>query len=62
MDDIGLTDHPRACRPRIISGIINATMTLNAITLEIIRGGLLAAQAECEALLERTAMSPVIRV
>lgn len=36
-------------------------MTLNAITLEIIRGGLLAAQAECEALLERTAMSPVIR-
>jgi N-methylhydantoinase B len=61
MDDIGLTDHPRACRPRIISGIINATMTLNAITLEIIRGGLLAAQAECEALLERTALSPVIR-
>ncbi|MBT5265482.1 MAG: hydantoinase B/oxoprolinase family protein [Rhodospirillaceae bacterium] len=34
---------------------------LDAIKLEIIRGALLASQAECEALLERTAMSPVIR-
>ena len=34
---------------------------LDAIRLEVIKGALRAAQAECEALLERTAMSPVIR-
>ncbi len=33
----------------------------NAVTVEIIKGALRSAQAECEALLERTAMSPVIR-
>lgn len=33
----------------------------DAITLEIVKGALRAAQAEGEALLERTAMSPVIR-
>lgn len=33
----------------------------DAITLEIVKGALRAAQAEAEALLERTAMSPVIR-
>jgi len=36
-------------------------MTPNAVTVEIIKGALRSAQAECEALLERTAMSPVIR-
>jgi len=35
---------------------------LDAVPLEIIKGALTAAQAECEALLERTAMSPIIRV
>jgi N-methylhydantoinase B len=35
--------------------------TPNAVTVEIIKGALRSAQAECEALLERTAMSPVIR-
>lgn len=38
-----------------------AAEPLTAITLEVIKGGLRSAQAECEALLERTAMSPVIR-
>ena len=33
----------------------------DAVTVEIIKGALRSAQAECEALLERTAMSPVIR-
>jgi N-methylhydantoinase B len=33
----------------------------DAVALEIIKGALRSAQAECEALLERTAMSPVIR-
>lgn len=33
----------------------------DAVTIEIIKGALRSAQAECEALLERTAMSPVIR-
>jgi len=36
-------------------------VTVNPITLEIIKGALRAAQAETEALLERTAMSDVIR-
>ncbi|NKE44107.1 hydantoinase B/oxoprolinase family protein [Roseomonas frigidaquae] len=36
-------------------------MSVNAVTIEIIKGALRSAQAECEALLERTAMSPVIR-
>jgi N-methylhydantoinase B len=36
-------------------------MTPDAVTTEIIKGALRSAQAECEALLERTAMSPVIR-
>lgn len=38
-----------------------AEMSVNAVTIEIIKGALRSAQAECEALLERTAMSPVIR-
>src|SRR5512146_1535625 len=37
------------------------TRGVDAVTIEIIKGALRSAQAECEALLERTAMSPVIR-
>ena len=37
------------------------TRGVDAVTVEIIKGALRSAQAECEALLERTAMSPVIR-
>ena len=43
------------------SSLSPAALTVNPITLEIIKGALRAAQAETEALLERTAMSDVIR-
>jgi N-methylhydantoinase B len=39
----------------------SGTQTLNPVAVEIIKGALKAAQAETEALLERTAMSDVIR-
>lgn len=52
------------CHPTTAPGTVMVTPPsgLNAVSLEIIKGALTAAQEECEALLERTAMSPVIRV
>ena len=52
------------CHVTTAPGTVVATppSRLDAVSLEIIKGALTAAQEECEALLERTAMSPVIRV
>jgi N-methylhydantoinase B len=42
-----------------VEGAVDAG--INPIQLEIIKGALISTQGECEALLERTAMSPIIR-